>query len=114
MTLAAEKEAPPIATDDQGAVRVGGTRVLLDLVVYAFDAGASPEEIASSYPALSLSDVYSTLAYVLRHRAEVDSYLSARQREAEQIRRRIEERFPTDPLRRRLLTARGASETRAS
>lgn len=102
MALIAAEEAPPLATDEQGVVRVGSTRVTLDVIVHAFDAGASPEEIVQSFPTLCLPDVYSTIAYVLRHRSEVDAYLVEREAEAEAIRRKIEERYPTAQLRQRL------------
>jgi len=102
MALTAAQEAPPLTTDSHGVVRVGGTRVTLDVIVHAFDAGASPEEIVQSFPSLSLPDVYSTVAYVLRHRSEVDAYLAEQVAEAEAIRRAIEERYPTAELRQRL------------
>ena len=95
MALAAIQEAPPLITDDHGVVRVGGTRVTLDVVVHAYDAGASPEEIVQSFPTLKLPDVYATIAYLLRHRGEVDAYLAEQAAEAEAIRRTIEERYPT-------------------
>lgn len=96
------QEQPPLAADEHGVVRVGGTRVTLDVVVHAFDSGASPEEITDSYPVLGLTDVYATIAYVLRHREEVDAYLAGQAKGAEKVRRMIEERFPTTELRRRL------------
>jgi uncharacterized protein (DUF433 family) len=102
MALIAAEEAPPLATDDHGVVRVGGTRVTLDVIVHSFDAGASPEEIVQSFPTLSLQDVYATIAYVLRHRTDVDAYLAEQEAEAEVIRRKIEKRYPTAELRQRL------------
>jgi hypothetical protein len=39
-------ERVPIHTDGDGVVRVAGTRVTLDTIVAAFDAGATAEEIA--------------------------------------------------------------------
>jgi uncharacterized protein (DUF433 family) len=102
MALIASEEAPPLATDDHGVVRVAGTRVTLDVIVHSFDAGASPEEVVQSFPTLSLPDVYATIAYVLRHRQEVDAYLAEQQAEAEAIRRKVEERYPTAQLRQRL------------
>jgi uncharacterized protein (DUF433 family) len=39
-------ERVPIHTDIDGMIRVGGTRVTLDTLVAAFDAGATAEEIA--------------------------------------------------------------------
>jgi uncharacterized protein (DUF433 family) len=102
MALTATQEAPPLTTDDHGVVRVGGTRVTLDVVTHAFDAGASAEEIVQSFPTLSLPDVYATIAYMLRHRSEIDAYLAEQGAEAEAIRRKIEERYPTAELRQRL------------
>ena len=108
MALITEKEAPPLAMDEHGAVRVGGTRVLLDLVVHAFDAGASAEEIVQAYPSLTLADVYSAISYVLRHREWVDEYLTEREAAADTLRREIEARYPTTELRRRLLAREAA------
>jgi uncharacterized protein (DUF433 family) len=102
MPLTAVQEAPPLTTHADGAVRVGGTRVTLDTVVHAYDTGASPEEIVLSFPSLALPDVYATIAYALRHRGEVDAYLAERAAEAEEIRRKIEELYPTAALRQRL------------
>jgi uncharacterized protein (DUF433 family) len=51
-----------VHTDADGAVRVAGTRVTLDTIVAAFDAGATAEEIAQHYSSISLADVYSVIA----------------------------------------------------
>ena len=48
-------ERVPIHTDADGVVRVAGTRVTLDTIVAAFDAGAAAEEIAEQ-AAQALSD----------------------------------------------------------
>ncbi|GIL11330.1 MAG: hypothetical protein BroJett038_00500 [Chloroflexota bacterium] len=50
--------AVPLQTDESGTIRVGGTRVLLDLVIFAFRQGATPETIVEQYPSLALADVY--------------------------------------------------------
>ena len=75
----------------------------LDTVITAYQLGETPEEIALSYDSISLADVYATIAYYLRHTAEVDKYLRSREIEAEEIRREIQARFPTAGLRERLL-----------
>jgi len=62
----------PLTIGEDGVIRVGKTRVTLDTVVYAFQDGATAEEIASQYPSLDLSDVYLVIAYYLKHRAEVE------------------------------------------
>lgn len=83
-------EAPPLREDKTGALRVGNSRVLLELVVRAFQDGATPETIVQRYPTLDLTDVYAVIAYYLRHRGEVDQYLALRDRQADDIQERIE------------------------
>jgi uncharacterized protein (DUF433 family) len=53
----------PIQTDADGVVRVAGTRVTLDIIVSAFEAGATAEEIAQQYASVPLVDVYSVITY---------------------------------------------------
>lgn len=108
MELALTLDAPPLATDVAGSVRIGGTRITLDSIVAAFDEGAGAEEIALRFPTLDLADVYSTLAYVVRHRAEVDAYLAERRQLAAELRAEAEHRWPTAGLRERLLARRSA------
>lgn len=75
----------------------------LETVIGAFESGESAEEIAAGYPALSLGDVYDTIAYYLRHRNETRAYLAERQAAASAIRREIESRPEYSDLRERLL-----------
>jgi uncharacterized protein (DUF433 family) len=65
----------PLYQDQTGAIRVGNSRVLLELVIRAFQDGLSPESIVSRYSTLSLSDVYNAIAYYLRHQQTVETYL---------------------------------------
>ncbi len=59
-----------------GNYRITGTRVSLDSIVYAFWEGLSPESIVSDcFPVLNLEQVYGAIAYYLRHRDEIDTYL---------------------------------------
>jgi uncharacterized protein (DUF433 family) len=106
MVLPATLNPPPLRTDTDGVVRIGGTRVPLETVVSAFDEGAAAEEIALRFPTLDLSDVYATIAYLLQHRPEVDEYLAERREEARRVREEVERRFDTSELRRRLLARR--------
>jgi uncharacterized protein (DUF433 family) len=103
MSLAVTAEPIPLQTDPEGVVRVGGTRVTLDTVVAAFQAGASPEEIVHDYPALQLSDVYAVLTYYLRHQDSVDRYLQQRRDQATEVRRQNQARYGARGLRERLL-----------
>jgi len=82
---------------------VAGTRVSLDIVVAAFHAGATAEEIARDYPSLRLADIYAVITYYLRHEVEVEAYLQGRKALADAVRRENEARWPNHDLRRRLL-----------
>lgn len=106
MTVAQPSEPIPLVTDAEGTIRVGGTRVTLDTVTAAFDAGATPEEIRRSFPTLELADLYAVVAYILRHRSEVDAYLAQRGEEAGALRREIEATPANQRLRERLLAHR--------
>jgi len=102
-----QAEAPPLREDAAGALRVGHSRVLLELVIRAFQDGAAPETIVQRYSSLNLADVYSVVAYYLRHREEVDAYLAERERKATQVRQRIEGQQPDlSRIRDRLLARR--------
>jgi uncharacterized protein (DUF433 family) len=99
-------ERVPVHTDVDGVVRVGGTRVTLDTLVAAFDAGATAEEIAQQYPSVALADVYSVIAYYLRHQAEIQAYIMERRQQASQVREQNEQRFNPSGVRERLMARR--------
>lgn len=103
MTVAASAEPIPLTTDPQGVIRVAGTRVTLDTVVDVYEAGSRPEEIAQHYPSLRVADVYAVITYYLRHRDEVQVYLTRRRQQAEEVRRQAEAGRDREGLRQRLL-----------
>jgi uncharacterized protein (DUF433 family) len=106
MSFTVQSESPPLREDAAGAVRVGDSRVLLELVIRAFQDGATPETIVQRYSTLALPDVYAVIAYYLRHRNEVEGYLllARREQEAEEVRERIErEQGDLSEIRARLL-----------
>ncbi len=51
----------PLYEDPPGVLRVGKSRVLLELVIHAFQRGETPEGIVQSYDTLSLPDVYAVV-----------------------------------------------------
>jgi len=107
MNLVLELEAPPLREDETGAVRVGNSRVLLETIVRAFQDGASPESIVHRYTTLSLSDVYNTIGYYLRHQDAVEEYLSQREQLAEAVQQRLSDIQPDlSSIRARLLSQR--------
>lgn len=106
MSLVLACESPPLREDETGAIRIGDSRVLLELLIRAFQDGASPETIVQRYSTLSLSDVYIVIGYYLRHPQEVESYLSEREQFSESVRQRFSEIQPDLSLIRSRLLAR--------
>jgi uncharacterized protein (DUF433 family) len=94
MTFVLEREAPPLREDETGAVRVGNSRVLLEIVIQSFQDGTSPESIVHQYSTLTLSEVYSTIAYYLQHRESVEAYLTRREQLAESVQQRLNQVQP--------------------
>ena len=108
MSLATATLPTPFAADEHGVVRIGPSRVTLEQIVSAFDTGASAEEIVETYPTLDLGDVYATIAFIIKNRAEVDAYMAQSAAENERIHSKWEERYPTAELRRRIRARAGA------
>ena len=81
----------PIRVDDDGTYRVGGTRVTLEIVLDQHLAGKTPEQIVTSFPALKLADVYGVISYALNHAVELEDYLQRREREAQALRKQMED-----------------------
>lgn len=90
MVFTVQVEAPPLREDASGALRVGESRVLLELVLRAFQGGAPPQAIVHRYSTLALPDVYAVISYYLRHRSEVEEYLDQREQKADEVRQRLE------------------------
>ena len=106
MSLTISTQTLPLRIDADGVARVGKTRVTLDTVIGAFVEGATAEEIAHRYPSVELADVYSVIAYYLRHRPEVEEYLHRRRQEAAQVQQQNEKQFDPHGIRDRLLARR--------
>jgi len=106
MTMVVAAEALPLAADAAGVFRVGNSRVTLDTVVGAFCEGATAEEIAERYPAISLCQVYAVIAYYLAHTAEVNDYLRARAQRAAEVTEANERIFDPAGIRARLIARR--------
>ncbi len=71
-----------------GVYYVAGTRISLDSVVYAFREGSSPETILEDFDGLTLADSYGAIAYYLDHQPDIDSYLTARKAQWNELERR--------------------------
>lgn len=98
-----EPEPVPLVRDLAGRLMVPGTRISLDVLVADFTHGKTAESIHDSYQSVALADVYAILAYYLRHRAVVETYLAEQERAAAAVRATIEANDPPEGLRTQLL-----------
>jgi uncharacterized protein (DUF433 family) len=86
MPITLHADPVPLRLDDTGAIRVGQSRVTLDVLLHYLRQGMTPEEIARGLDTLTLADVHGALAYYFRHQDEMDRYLRQREAEAEHLR----------------------------
>jgi uncharacterized protein (DUF433 family) len=94
----------PLHVEDGGAIRIGVSRVLLELAIRTFEEGATPEQIVHSYDTLQLADVYAVIALYLSQKGAVDEYLRVRAEEAGELRHKIEaSQESRDEVRARIL-----------
>ncbi len=89
--------------DAQGVYRIGKTRVTLDILVRAFNRGATAEEIAQGFPVLKLSEIYQVIGYYLKHSDELTDYLQRREREEQELLAAHQDEWSPLGLRERLL-----------
>jgi uncharacterized protein (DUF433 family) len=105
-------DPPPLRVDEGGGIRVGQSRVSLDLVVEQYENGMDPEDLVRAYDTLDLADVHAVIAYYLWHYDEVRAYLKRRTEEAEGLRAKIEAERPR--LSRQELLARRSAREKAN
>jgi hypothetical protein len=65
MILILHADPIPPRLDESGTVRMGASRVTLDILVQRFNQGDSPETLAQSFSTLSLAGIYTALGYYL-------------------------------------------------
>ncbi len=80
----------PLTVWKDGSIRVKGSRLLVDIIINSHQCGECPEHISESFPAVSVAEVYAIIAYYLTHKAKFEKYLAKREKEAEEIKKRIE------------------------
>jgi uncharacterized protein (DUF433 family) len=85
----------PLRMDEHGGIRVGGTRVLLEVMLSGYIYhGDTPEQIKEDFPTLNLADIHAVISYYLNNKDEVDAYLRGREQEATKLRHRMEQEHP--------------------
>lgn len=85
-------EAMPLNQDDEGTIRVRGSRVTLDTLIGAFKRGDTPEQIQEGFPSLSMSQISDAIGWYFNNQVDADNYLNQRAVEAEAFRHQIESR----------------------
>ena len=103
MSLTIEPILVPLTANEKGELRVSGTRIPLQYLIYEYRAGATAEDIVARYPSLKLSHVHALLSFYLTNQAEVDRYVGEREALAEEWEQKIKTRFPQQGLREKLL-----------
>ncbi|MBD2483149.1 DUF433 domain-containing protein [Planktothrix sp. FACHB-1365] len=57
-------------------IRLKGTRIGIETILYEYiDRSCTPEEIAQTYPSLTLEQVYATILYYLQNKETISNYL---------------------------------------
>lgn len=110
MGLAVEYQPIPITTDEHGTMRVGGSRVSLDIIVDAYKSGWAAEEITRQYSTLDLADIHAAISYYLKNKSKVETYLEKNRQTALALRREIEAMPSTQRIREKLLLAKAAQK----
>jgi uncharacterized protein (DUF433 family) len=75
---------------EDGSIRITGSRVTLDTIIYHFKIGATAEEIGYKFPSLRLTDIYGAIYYYLARREVVEEYLHQQETEGAAVQQRIE------------------------
>ena len=102
--------AVPLWEDPPGVFRVGRSRVLLELVLRAFQRGESPERIVRSFRELALAEVYSVIGPYLAPRSPRCDYLRIcddQKPKSGFVKRSETSQRPPRPTKRRELKVRG-------
>lgn len=68
-----------------GHLRIDGTRMTVNQIVVWYKQGYSPEEIADQYPHLTLSQVYTALAYYHANKEEIEESLATEEQKSDQL-----------------------------
>lgn len=70
-----------------GQPRIDGHRITVeDVAIWHERMGMSPDEIASEYPTITLSDIHAALAYYYENRDRIDAAIEEGKRFAEAMR----------------------------
>lgn len=99
-----EVVAIPLEKNEQGVIRITGTRVSLDSILHAYyNEGATPEEIVIHFPTCTLENIYTVISWALNNPEFVASYLANQKAQYRRLEEEIKQAYPSSGLRQRLL-----------
>ncbi len=76
-----------IQIDERNVPLIAGTTMkVVELITSVKAYGWTPEELHANYPHVSMSKIYSALAYYWDHKQELDADIKRRYQEAEKLR----------------------------
>ena len=79
-------------------IRIKGHRIGIESILYEYIHRAqAPEEIAESFPSLTVEQIYATVLYYLHNRDQVDHYMAEWLEHGERMRAE-QERNPTPAM----------------
>jgi uncharacterized protein (DUF433 family) len=102
MTKLEAMQDTPLRLDEDGTIRISGSRVSLEAVVRQFKLGATAEQIQQDFPSLTLREIHEAIYYYLNHTEAVEEYLQQQEAAAEETRRFIDGHHHTGTLRERI------------
>lgn len=94
MAIVETTQELPLTVTADGTIKISGSRVSLDSVIFNYRQGATVEKVAMRFQGRRLADIHSCIAYFLNHQEEVNKYLADREQSAVDLR----ERITSDPL----------------
>jgi uncharacterized protein (DUF433 family) len=92
----------PLSVDENGTIRISGSRISLETIIQQFKLGATAEQIQEDFPSLTLREIYGAIYYYLDNAEATEEYLRQQESAAEETRRFIDEHLPANTLRERL------------
>jgi uncharacterized protein (DUF433 family) len=81
-------------------IRIKGHRIGIEDVLEMYHRGYPPELIADEFGTLTYEEVYATLTYYWRNKAEVDAYLERLRLFVEESIREFESQEPSEAMKR--------------
>jgi uncharacterized protein (DUF433 family) len=80
----------PLTQWEDGTIRVTGSRVPIDSILYHFKLGSVPEQIVYMFEGLRLADIYGVIAYYLSHQDTVEEYLRDQEAKDDEFMQQLE------------------------